>query len=63
MYVLAEKTRLLVNEAMQNKQETPVFSHKRDPRKIGRGNPLLARKRFKTIDTVDSALDTILNLR
>ena len=35
------------------------FSKKRDRRKIGRGNPLLARKRFRTMDAVNRGLDNI----
>jgi len=37
------------------------FSTKRDYRKIGRGNPLLARKRFKTIEEVNKRLTEIYN--
>jgi len=38
-----------------------IFSTKRDPRKIGRGNPLLSRRRIRTIETVDSRLTEIVN--
>ena len=33
------------------------FSKARDSRKIGRGNPLLARRRIRTIDEVNKRLD------
>lgn len=35
------------------------FSSKRDLRKLGRGNPLLTRRRFKTMEDVDKGLDKI----
>jgi hypothetical protein len=38
-----------------------VFSTKRDPRKIGRGNPFLARKRFRTMEEIDKRLAEICN--
>lgn len=33
------------------------FSKARDSRKIGRGNPLLARRRIRTMDEVNKRLD------
>jgi hypothetical protein len=36
-----------------------VFSTVHDPRRIGRGNPLLAKRRFKTITEVDKRIDSI----
>ena len=39
--------------------KAPVFSKKRDTRKMGRGNPLLARKRIRTIDDVNKRLHEI----
>ena len=39
--------------------EKPVFSTTRDFRKVGRGNPYLARRRFKTIEDVDKKLSEI----
>lgn len=35
------------------------FSNLVDKRKVGRGNPLLSRKRIKTIDTVNRGLSRI----
>lgn len=35
------------------------FSSKTDMRKVGRGSPLLARKRFKTMEDVNKGLDKI----
>ncbi len=42
-------------------KKTPDFSKKRDLRKIGRGNPLLARKRFATRQEVEQRLENIFN--
>ena len=36
-----------------------IFSRKRDSRKIGRGNPLLARKRITTIEEVNAKIDAL----
>lgn len=36
-----------------------VFSKKRDHRKIGRGNPLLSRKRIRTMNDVNERLERI----
>ena len=41
--------------------EKVVFPKKRDPRKIGRGNPFLARRRFRTMEEVDKKLMGIYN--
>jgi len=38
-----------------------IFPSKRDLRKIGRGNPLLARRRFRTMAEVDKRLTEIVN--
>ena len=35
------------------------FSKKKDSRKVGRGNPLLARKRIRTMEEVDKRLDNL----
>ena len=35
------------------------FSKKRNTRKIGRGNPLLARRRFRTLEEVEKRLKDI----
>jgi hypothetical protein len=35
----------------------PQFMH--DPRKIGRGNPLLARGKFSTIEEINKKIDTL----
>ena len=63
MYVLSEKTKLALDQITANKAEQLTFSHKRDLRKIGRGNPLLSRRRFKTIESIDRELDKLLNVR
>jgi len=36
-----------------------TFSKKRDSRKLGRGNPLIARRRFRTIEDVDKRMEKI----
>jgi len=36
-----------------------IFSRKRDSRKIGRGNPLLARKRFTTMEELNTKIDAL----
>ena len=41
--------------------EKIVFPTKRNPRKIDRGNPFLARKRFRTMEEVDNRLAEICN--
>lgn len=42
------------------KSKTVIFSKKRDTRKLGRGNPFLSRKRFKTIEEIDSRIENLL---
>lgn len=42
-------------------KKNPDFSKKRDLRKIGRGSPILARKRFSTMQEVEKRLETIFN--
>lgn len=36
-----------------------VFPNKMDHRKVGRGNPLLSRRRIKTMDKVNAGLSRI----
>ncbi len=38
-------------------QSKSIFSSKRDLRKIGRGNPLLSRRKIRTITTVNERLE------
>lgn len=38
-------------------QSKNIFSSKRDLRKIGRGNPLLSRRKIRTITTVNERLE------
>ncbi|MCM1226182.1 MAG: hypothetical protein NC320_01995 [Clostridium sp.] len=35
------------------------FSKKRNPRRIGRGNPLLSRRNFRTLEEVENKLKEI----
>lgn len=64
MYRLSSETKSDLQVAMAFRKEgaQPVFSKKRDPRKAGRGNPLLSRRRFRTIEEVDSGLDALERL-
>lgn len=61
MYEMKSATRNDLQTAMTfcGSKKT-VFSKKRDTRKTGRGNPLLSRKRFVTMEEVDSRLDALL---
>ncbi len=44
--------------AIENNESRKIrFSKERDFRKIGRGNPLLARRRMRTMDDVNKGLD------
>lgn len=52
---LKEEVALIYNK----RGKPPVFTKKRDMRKIGRGNPLLARKRIRTIDDVNKRMHDI----
>lgn len=46
---------------VESKTGVPLsFSKQYDPRKIGRGNPLLARRRIKTLDDINSRIDSLL---
>lgn len=58
MYKMKPETRndLQMATAFCGNEKT-VFSKKRDARKTGRGNPLLSRKHFSTIEEIDSRLD------
>ena len=39
--------------------KTLTFSKEYDPRKIGRGNPLLARKKITTIEEINAKIDAL----
>ena len=64
MYRLSSETKFSLQVAMATRKENakPVFSKKRDSRKVGRGNPLLSRRRFRTIEEVDLGLDVLERL-
>lgn len=64
MYRLSSETKSSLQVAMAFRKEDakPVFSKKRDFRKVGRGNPLLSRRRFRTIEEVDFGLDALERL-
>ena len=60
MYEMKLETRDDLQLAMQfSGAKTAVFSKVRDSRKTGRGNPLLARRRFVTMQEIDSALEKL----
>lgn len=60
MYEMKSETRNDLQMAMKFcGAKTAVFSKVRDSRKAGRGNPLLARRRFVTIQEIDSALESL----
>ena len=44
---------------IQKNKKAPVFSRIKDFRKLGRGNPLLANKKIRTMDYVDSRLEQL----
>lgn len=47
-------------EHIENRSKKSIsFSKKRDKRKVGRGNPLLSRKRYRTMSKVNQGLDKI----
>ena len=37
-----------------------IFSRRADSRKIGRGNPLLARKKFTTMEELNAKIDALV---
>jgi hypothetical protein len=41
----------------------PVYGKKRDPRRIGRGSPLLARRKIKTLEDLEKEKDVLKWLR
>lgn len=47
------------SEEMSLVGRMPVFSKKRDLKKIGRGNPLLSRHKIRTMDDVNKKLSRI----
>ena len=40
-----------------------IFSEKYDIRRIGRGNPLLARRRFRTMEYVDNRIEELCKVK
>ena len=47
---------------LQKNKTLPVFSKRKDFRKLGRGNPLLANKRIRTMDYVNKRLEELKDL-
>ena len=45
---------------LQGKDCNVVFSREKKPNVVGRGNPYLSRKRFKTMKEVDESIDKII---
>ena len=54
---LSEEDELLV--IVERNRKIPMFSTKKDFRKLGRGNPLLANRRFRTMRYIDSRIDRL----
>ena len=52
----ADESRKLVENKIG---KSLVFSKKQDFRKIGRGNPFLARKKFATVEEINAQLDAL----
>lgn len=57
---ISEMTEEEENELIRNKiHSMPRFSRKVDSRKLGRGNVLLARRRFRTMEYINSRIDKL----
>lgn len=60
MYKMQVETKNDLQTAMTFcKAKEVIFSKKRDARKLGRGNPFLTRKRFKTMEEIDSRIENL----
>lgn len=62
MLLIQNNTKGALELAISFNGSNPKFSHKRDFRKLGRGNPFLSRRRFKTIEDVELSLNNKLGL-
>lgn len=61
---ISEMTEEEENELIKSKiGSMPHFSRKYDSRKLGRGNVLLARRRFRTIEYINSRIDKLCKRR
>lgn len=63
MYMMSEETRSMLQEAIAYGSAAPKFSAENDWRKTSRGNPLLAKNRFRTIEEVDAELVSRLGIK
>lgn len=62
MFVLSKETKDFINARAKNHENARIiFSPQKKNSVFGRGNPLLARRRFKTIETVDSELEKLIS--
>ena len=52
-------TIIAMDSSDEHRKIEPKFPMKRDLRKIGRGNPMLARRRIRTMEDVDKGLAAI----
>ena len=60
MYKFKVETRKDLESAMSFcGSKNVIFSKKRNEWRTGRGNPLLSRKRFTTIDEIDSRIENL----
>ena len=44
---------------VKKNNQVPIFSTKKDFRKLGRGNPLLANRRFRTMSYIDKRINDL----
>lgn len=63
MYMMSEETRSMLQETVAYGSAAPKFSAENDWRKTSRGNPLLAKNRFRTIEEVDAELVSKLGIK
>ena len=63
MYMMTEETKNMLQKAIAYGSAAPKFSAENDWRKTSRGNPLLAKNRFRTIEEVDAKLVSRLGIK
>lgn len=62
MFVLSKETKDFIKSRSKNYEDIRlIFNPQKKNNIFGRGNPLLARRRFKTIETVDSELERLIS--
>ncbi len=63
MYIMSEETKGMLQEAISYGNAAPRFAAENDWRKTSRGNPLLAKNRFRTAEEVDVELVSRLGIK